>query len=323
MSVVHDALVNIDVKEKRNQNNEVNESNGSQKGLFVFDLPNEILHDFYDLREYIRIASLKGQMRVLSIASSIRGEGSSTIATYLAFLMAGRQNEKKQKSPSNESQPIIKVTEASLHEEEKTDQVFTDDMQTLLQRENNYETLASFKETSNSYPANESNGNGKLKFDAQTDILLVDTNLHEPSLHSSFGLGQDNGLADIIQCNLDWTKVVKSVKGTNLKLITAGKAKINPTELLGSNNFRSLLMNWRKHFRYVIFDSPPVLSYVDSLSLASYADGVVLVVRAGQTRWEVAQDAKRKLVSARANLLGVALNRNRMSIPEGQYKRLV
>jgi len=45
-------------------------------------------------------------------------------------------------------------------------------------------------------------------------------------------------------------------------------------------------------------------------------------VRAGQTRWEVAQNAKRRLVSAHANLLGVALNRRKMGMNEGMYKRL-
>ncbi|OPZ68421.1 MAG: Tyrosine-protein kinase YwqD [bacterium ADurb.Bin478] len=64
----------------------------------------------------------------------------------------------------------------------------------------------------------------------------------------------------------------------------------------------------------MLIDTPAVLNYVDSLSVTAVVDGVILVVRAGQTRWEMAQNAKRKLLTAHATLLGVALNRRKPQV---------
>jgi capsular exopolysaccharide synthesis family protein len=148
------------------------------------------------------------------------------------------------------------------------------------------------------------------------NILLVDANLHQPSLHQFFGLSNEKGLGEIVEHKLDWRQYVIPIKDSHLKVITAGKADVISAELFGSDEFKTLVDEWRKEYRYVIFDSPPVLTSVEALSLSSLADGVILVVRAGKTRWEIAQNAKRKLATVGSNLLGVALNRQKMNTNE-------
>ena len=113
------------------------------------------------------------------------------------------------------------------------------------------------------------------------------------------------------------------LRQSHLQILKAGQTKTNPVDLLGSDGFRELVQEWKNEYRYVIFDSPAVLNYVDALSLAATVDGVVLVVKAGQTRWDSAQKAKQKLTSVQANLLGVTLNRRKMDIPDGLYKRMI
>ena len=305
MSVVHDLLNRIEEKENTAMPWESPQPSARQ-GLFVFDLPNEILNDFYDLKEYIRIANLRGRMRVLSLASSVSGEGSSTIATYLAFLMAGGLVKKIEKSID---EAMGEDVDDEVGDE---DDVFTAEFKAMSQ--------ASDEESEDEAeePASQEKADG-----SEQEILLVDANLHQPSLHKFFGLDAEHGLAEILDVGMDWRDVAKPVKDSNLALITAGRTEANPVELLSSDRFYQVVAEWREAYRYVIFDSPPVLSYVDSLSLASVVDGVVLVVRAGYTRWEVAQNAKRKLATAQANLLGVALNRRKIDIPDGLYKPLV
>ena len=148
------------------------------------------------------------------------------------------------------------------------------------------------------------------------DVLLVDANLHQPSIHRFFRLGVEDGLGEIIEHRLDWRKFVKPIYGSDLKVITAGKTDLMPAELLGSLEFGNVVEKWREQFRYVLFDSPPILPYVESLCLSAVSDGIVLIVRAGQTRWEVAQNAKRKLVAANANLIGVTLNQRKLGRPD-------
>ena len=73
---------------------------------------------------------------------------------------------------------------------------------------------------------------------------------------------------------------------------------------------------------WVLFDSPPINVYNDASALAAKMDGVVMVVQAENTRWEVAQSAKKKIKNAKVSLLGVILNRRKMHIPDWAYKML-
>jgi len=311
MSLVHDMLTTVEEKDHAIPAPWA-EKPKTRAGLFVLDLPNEILNDFYDLKEHIRIANMRDDICSLSIANTMQGEGSSTIATYLAFLMAGGVVTKLyKKTPAGSVDEDAK----NLHAIPESDKMFT----------SSFKALNTGMATSKDVFRNWQNDvdSRYMKMDNSDCILLVDANMHRPSIHRFFGIDVENGLAEIIERNADWNEMTKPVRDSNLKLITAGVSDRNPVDLLGSDRFKELVDEWKSQFRYVIFDSPAVLNYVEALSLAAVVDGVVLVVRAGQTRWDIAQSAKQKLTTAHANLLGVTLNRRKLDIPNGLYKRLV
>ncbi len=314
MSVVHEALAKLDRVDGEKRLPWQTFQENTRNGIFVFDLPHEIINDFYDLREYIRIANLRGQMRVISIASSVAGEGSATVATYLAFLMAG--GRARGNGSHNQSHPSGTADEEVLERDEPSDQVFDSDFQSVLK---NRKTGAVDEDGGAAKKNQSANGKNKRK----NKILLVDANIDQPSVHRFFGLDPDDGLAEIIESERDWRIYARPIKNTNMELITAGQTDMNSAELLGSDYFRALVRQWRNEFGYILFNSPPVLQYVSSLSLAAIVDGVVLVIRAGQTRWEVARSAKRKLVAAHANLLGVTLNRHKENIPDAYYEKVI
>jgi len=314
MSLVHDMLTSVEEKE-RVAPAPWNVKERTSAGLFVLDMPNEILNDFYDLKEHIRIANMRDDIRALSIANSSHGEGSSTIATYLAFLMAGGVVTKLEKKNPGEPEHVVDADANDLHTIPDSDKIFTSSFRDLNAKSATSQDV--FKNWQNDVDSR------FMNMDNSECILLVDGNLHNPSIHRFFGIDVENGLGEIIEGNGDWNDMLKPVRDSNLKLITAGVSDRNPIDLLGSDRFKELVDEWKKQFRYVIFDSPAVLNYVEALSLAAVVDGVVLVVRAGQTRWDVAQNAKQKLTTAHANLLGVTLNRRKMDIPDGLYKRLI
>ncbi len=304
MSVVHQLLSRVEEKENLYFHTPVTTGGTAtqNQGLFVFDLPGEIINDFYGMKEYIRIANKSGNIRVLSITSSINGEGSSTIATYLSFLMAGGLGKK--------TDPRTLITEP--------DSLFTEDLRAIVKN----------NKTPNVVPINSFDGQTDTPIKTpvildRNDILLVDANFNQPTLHRYFGIADNKGLGEIIEQNADWRDHLVPVQGSNLKIITAGKGESKPVELLSSERFRTLVRQWRNQFKYVIIDTPPVLTSVESLSVASVTDGVILIVCAGHTRWDSAQNAKRKLQASKINVLGVALNRRKMDIPDGLYRRLV
>jgi Mrp family chromosome partitioning ATPase len=78
----------------------------------------------------------------------------------------------------------------------------------------------------------------------------------------------------------------------------------------------------REQFDFTLLDAPPLTLDPESASLARWTDGVILVIHAGKTRWEVIEQAKSKLQLAGAKLLGVVLNRRKFPIPHWLYKYL-
>jgi capsular exopolysaccharide synthesis family protein len=293
MSTLFTALDRLDEKEGLSTPPWQTEIEAGSAGQLTMDLPREILNDFYDLREYVRIANMSGLMRVLSITSPVSGEGTSTVSTYLSLLLAGSPKKAKVSEP-----PTGRVIEP-VAETEEGEKIFADEFRAFIQDMAEEEPIPAEPE-----PVSENK---------VPKVLLLDANLHQPTLHERIGLTLEGGLADILEGKGEWTSFVKQVRDTNLVVITAGRTEQNPSELLSSEAFRTFIKAIKEEFAYVIIDTPAVMNYVDSLSITSVVDGVVLVVRAGQTRWDVAQNAKRKLLLAHANLIGVALNRSRLS----------
>jgi Mrp family chromosome partitioning ATPase len=78
----------------------------------------------------------------------------------------------------------------------------------------------------------------------------------------------------------------------------------------------------REQFDYVILDGPPLPRFSEIRVICAKVDGVVLVVKAGKTKREVALRAKKELEDAGGKILGVVINRRRFYIPEWIYKRL-
>ncbi|MDZ7723101.1 MAG: CpsD/CapB family tyrosine-protein kinase [candidate division KSB1 bacterium] len=279
MSVLHEMLSSVEQAEPRSV---TTMRPSMDKDGVVFELPDELVKDYYDLKEYLRIATQQEDVRVLSIANSLSGEGSSSIATYLAFLMTGAR-----------TRPMGKVTQKKFGDSKN--------WQKLHANDNPWSNVSG----------------------VPSSVLLVDANLHSPSLNRFFGVSAQPGLADILEGKAVLEEAVHSIRGTNFMLLCAGRTAANPAELISNDYFNSLVKEWRQQFQYVIFDSPAVLKSAEAMSLAACVDGVVLVVRAGHTRWDSAQNAKRRLITARSNVLGVTLNRRKMEISDGLFKSFV
>ena len=126
------------------------------------------------------------------------------------------------------------------------------------------------------------------------------------------------------RANRDWDKPIDEaihpaaadVPGcAGLSLVPAGQFEGDPFEMLGSGAMAELVAELKQRFDYTVIDSPPLESSLDATRLASVADGVVLVVRAGKTRSAVVRDAREQLAKAGAKMAGVVLNQYRDYLP--------
>jgi Mrp family chromosome partitioning ATPase len=71
---------------------------------------------------------------------------------------------------------------------------------------------------------------------------------------------------------------------------------------------KDLIARWENEYDHVIIDTPPVLSVTDAVSLSSDVEGVLMVVRAGNTRRDALRRMQDLLAQVNARMLGVVLN---------------
>jgi len=139
-------------------------------------------------------------------------------------------------------------------------------------------------------------------------VLLVDTDMRCPRLHTSFTVESEKGLSDLLVGKITEEEAVKPTHIPNLSIITCGAIPPNPAELLGTDKMKAFLEKVSENFNKVILDSPPILTVTDSVILSNFVKGVIMVVRAGKTQIEVAQRARQRLVDAKAAILGTIVN---------------
>jgi len=137
-------------------------------------------------------------------------------------------------------------------------------------------------------------------------VLLVDADLRRPQLHATLGAPSAPGLTDYLSGEIDALEIVQHGVGSDLYFIPAGKTVSNPPELLTNGLFGELLERLAFNFDWVILDSPPAVPLHDASVLADICDGVLMVVRAANTPFDVAQKARGELQEK--NVLGVILN---------------
>ncbi|HEY8483148.1 MAG TPA: polysaccharide biosynthesis tyrosine autokinase, partial [Longimicrobiales bacterium] len=140
-------------------------------------------------------------------------------------------------------------------------------------------------------------------------VLLVDCDLRRGRLHRVFDLPREPGLTELlVGIEKDHAKVSHRVAVDGLFVLPSGKLPPNPAELIGGSAMRDFLDRMTETYDLVILDSPPLLAAADAVALGTMADGVVIVVRAGQTDREAAQNAVQQLLAVGARVIGAVLN---------------
>lgn len=141
-------------------------------------------------------------------------------------------------------------------------------------------------------------------------VMLLECDFRRPSLAGEFRLRPGAGLSDILAGHLlgDPTIAIHEAAPC-LHVITAGRVKADPQELLASTSMTGLLEALRKRYDLIILDTPPVLAVADALVLARRADATLLAVRWEATARAAAWDALRRLQSSRARILGAVMTR--------------
>lgn len=110
-------------------------------------------------------------------------------------------------------------------------------------------------------------------------VLLIDADLRRPNIHNLMKLQNAAGLSEVIGKFKSFDEVVNRDVLPYLDVLTSGSIPPNPSELLASQNFSSMLEVLRKEYDYIILDTPPIGVVADTLILKDLVAGYVVVVR--------------------------------------------
>lgn len=151
-------------------------------------------------------------------------------------------------------------------------------------------------------------------------VLLVDADLRRPIIHRALELLREPGLTNLVVGDARPREAVRPNVLPNLDVLPAGPFPPNPSELLNSRTMRRILEGFEARYDAVIVDSPPVLAVTDASVLGSQTDGIVLVLRAGETEQRSAERACDQLRRIGVRVLGAVLNEvSPTSSEEGYY----
>jgi capsular exopolysaccharide synthesis family protein len=152
--------------------------------------------------------------------------------------------------------------------------------------------------------------------------LLVDADLRKPGINRALSLvdGKHAGLSSYLAgvSSLDLITVPHPAI-TNLAAIPTGPIPPNPADLLSSRKLTELIAELRTRYKFVVIDSPPIMAATDAVILSVLVDGVLLVVRSGETPKEAFTRTRDLLAGVKCHMLGVVLNAVDASSPDYYY----
>jgi polysaccharide biosynthesis transport protein len=152
--------------------------------------------------------------------------------------------------------------------------------------------------------------------------LLIDADLRKPGVTRALSLpeGKYAGLSSYLAgvSSMDMVTVPHPVI-PNLCVLPTGPIPPNPADLLSSSRMHQGISELRNEYKFIVVDSPPVMAATDAVILSVLVDGVLLVVRSGETPKEAFMRTRDLLTGVKCRMLGVLLNAVDSKAPDYYY----
>ena len=140
-------------------------------------------------------------------------------------------------------------------------------------------------------------------------VLIMECDLRLPTMSRKLNLPKSTGLSNIL-AGIDSESMLlhKDVLVKGLNVVQAGDIPPNPSELLGSKQFESLIKNLEPYYDFIILDLPPVGEVTDALVVSKQVDGMIVVVRQDYTNQSDLNNTMRQLELVNAKVVGFVYN---------------
>lgn len=138
-------------------------------------------------------------------------------------------------------------------------------------------------------------------------VLLVDTDMRKPTVHTIFNVTNNEGLSSILAGDHTPAQAIKATEQEGLSILTCGPIPPNPAELLESQRMTDLIAEFRETYDLVLFDAPPIIAVTDASILASRLDGLILLLGVNKVTRKAARHALQLLDRAKVKVWGMVV----------------
>lgn len=144
---------------------------------------------------------------------------------------------------------------------------------------------------------------------AGRSVVIVDSDLRNPSLDKIFRISNNIGLKDVIAGDETLESAIQQTKVEGVNVLPSGQSTHNPAEQIGLPSMRQIVEDLANWADFVLLDSPPLLQYADALMLAPHVDGIALVVSRGGVTGDQVQKVLARLSTVGAEQVGFVFNK--------------
>ncbi len=145
---------------------------------------------------------------------------------------------------------------------------------------------------------------------AQTNkkVLLIDADMRRGYMHKYFDVEVKPGLSEFLSNQVELNQVIHNTQVNGLDVITRGQSPTNPSEMLNSQRFKTLLEELSTQYDHIIIDTPPVLAVTDGIIISQYAGVNLLIARYSKSQMKELELSLNRFEQAGVKVNGFILN---------------
>jgi len=153
-------------------------------------------------------------------------------------------------------------------------------------------------------------------------VLLIDADMRKGKIVKYLGVEEHKGLSEYLTGKASVDEIIFQIDIEHLSFISSGQVPSHPADLLASAPMTDLIRQLRSQFEYILIDTPPVIPVTDAVIVGTFVDGVLMVIRAGETQRGIVNRASQLLNQAHAKMIGHVLTGIEYFVPDYIYRYL-
>ena len=138
--------------------------------------------------------------------------------------------------------------------------------------------------------------------------LLVECDMRRRSMARTLKTHAQHGVYSVLSGETELKDAIVQTNTPRMDFLDAEPHIPNPSDLLSSKRYTRLIEEAKRMYGYIVFDTPPVGTFVDAAVLGSKVDAVFMVVREQFTRKDEVVRAANQLKAGNVPLAGIVMN---------------